>query len=191
VTKQKLDRGLVNEMVSFYNLTEETDLERKLLRETSPRVRERGYLEPFEFFEICEWKSTRTKTLVRRNTPDQVTEVSRIAFSCSEDLSPSVLCLLVGVRIPTASAILSIWDPRRFTVYDVRVCDALPTLDHALLTVDSISKAISSYRVYVELTRAVAKSLGISLRDLDKTLWTWDKLGSLGLTQPRSIVNKD
>jgi hypothetical protein len=178
MAKRTLDQGLVNEMVSFYNLKEETDLERKLLRETSPRLQERGHLEPFEFFEICEWKSTRTKTLVRRNAPERIKEVSRIAFSCSEDLRPSILCLLDGVRIPTASAILSIWDPERFTVYDIRVCDALPTLEHPLLTAATISDAVRSYQAYLVLARGLATSLGISLRDLDKTLWTWDKLSA-------------
>jgi hypothetical protein len=81
MANQKLDRRLVDEMVNFYNLNEETDLEKKLLCETSLCLRGRGYLEPSEFFEICAWKSTRTKNLVRRNTTGRITEVSRMAFS--------------------------------------------------------------------------------------------------------------
>lgn len=171
-----LNLSLVNEMTLFYELHEETTLEKRLFSEVSKVIYERGFMNPHEFFEICEWKSTRTKSLVRRNSSERIAEVSRIAFSCSDDLRASVLCLLDGVRIPTASAILSVWNPSKYTVFDVRVCDALPALRHRLLTEDSVRVSTQSYLEYLKLARALAIDLEISLRDLDKTLWTWDKL---------------
>jgi hypothetical protein len=182
--KQKLDLALVGEMTAFYNETEETALERSIFSELSNKVKSRGELEPEDFFKICEWKSTRTKTLVRTNPQEHIRDVTRLAFSSRESLRVPLLCILNGVRVPTASAILTVWQPNEYTVYDVRVCDAMLSLSHKLLTDQIVEDARKSYSKYRDVARKIAIELQVSLRDLDKTLWMWDKLKGLRVSQP-------
>jgi|LakMenEpi03Aug12_release.lakeMendotaPanAssembly.Ray.scaffolds.fasta_scaffold265680_1 hypothetical protein len=177
--KRKLDLALVGKMTELYNETEETSLERSIFSELSTKVRLSGELEPEDFFKICEWKSTRTKTLVRTNPHEHIRDVTRLAFSSRESLRVPLLCILNGVRVPTASAILTVWQPNEYTVYDVRVCDAMLSLSHKLLTEKVVEDARKSYSKYLDVARKIAIELQVSLRDLDKTLWTWDKVKGL------------
>jgi thermostable 8-oxoguanine DNA glycosylase len=175
VGKQRLDQDLIRQMTSTYNEAEESALERFIFTELSEKVRWNGQVDPEDFFKICEWKSTRTKTLVRTNPREHIQEVTRLAFSSRESLRVPLLCILNGVRIPTASAILTVWHPDEYTVYDVRVCDAMLSLSHHLLTDEVVEVARKSYSKYLEVARQIAIEFDVSLRDLDKTLWTWDK----------------
>ena len=177
--KQKIDLALVHKMTALYNETEETALERSIFSELSNKVRSSGELEPDDFFKICEWKSTRTKTLVRTNPHEHIRDVTRLAFSSRESLRVPLLCILNGVRVPTASAILTVWQPNEYTVYDVRVCDAMLSLSHKLLTDQVVEDARKSYSKYLDVARKIAIELQVSLRDLDKTLWMWDKVKGL------------
>ena len=181
--KQILDLALVAEMTAQYNATEESSLERFIFGELSQKVGRNGEVDSEDFFKICEWKSTRTKSLVRTNPREHIQEVTRLAFSSSDSLRVPLLCILNGVRVPTASAILTVWRPSEYTVYDVRVCDAMLSLSHRLLTVDVIEAARKSYSKYLVVARQIAIELNISLRDLDKTLWTWDKNRGLRVSQ--------
>lgn len=182
--KRELDLALVHEMTAHYNDTEETALERAIFSELSNKVRFSGELEPEDFFTICEWKSTRTKTLVRTNPHEHIRDITRLAFSSRESLRVPLLCILNGVRVPTASAILTVWQPNEYTVYDVRVCDAMLSLSHKLLTDQVVEDARKSYSKYLDVARKMATELRVSLRDLDKTLWTWDKVEGPRVSQP-------
>ena len=57
----------------------------------------------------------------------------------------------------------------------MRVCDAMLSLSHHLLTDEVVEVARKSYSKYLEVARQIAIEFDVSLRDLDKTLWTWDK----------------
>jgi len=182
--RQELNLALVHKMTAHYNDTEETALERAIFSELSNKVRISGELEPEDFFRICEWKSTRTKTLVRTNRHEHIRDITRLAFSSRESLRVPLLCILNGVRVPTASAILTVWQPNEYTVYDVRVCDAMLSLSHKLLTDQVVEDARKSYSKYLDVARKMANDLRVSLRDLDKTLWTWDKVNGPRVSQP-------
>ena len=182
--KQALDLALISRMTSIYNETEESNLERFLFGELSEKIKLNNELEPDDFFKICEWKSTRTKTLVRTNPREHIQEVTRLAFSSRESLRVPLLCILNGVRIPTASAILTVWRPKEYTIYDVRIRDAILSVSHHLLTDEAVEAARNSYSSYLDVARKIANELDVSLRDLDKALWTWDKNRGLQVSQP-------
>ena len=182
--KQALDLALINRMTSIYNETEESNLERFLFGELSEKMKLNNELEPDDFFRICEWKSTRTKTLVRTNPREHIQDVTRLAFSSRESLRVPLLCILNGVRIPTASAILTVWRPTEYTIYDVRIRDAILSVSHHLLTDEAVEAARNSYSTYLDVARKIANELDVSLRDLDKALWTWDKNRGLQVLQP-------
>lgn len=171
----QLTSNLVEQLALEYNNSEMGEIEQGLFSITSPEVAARGFLNYDEFLNICEWKTVRTKSLVRKNSQEIVNEISKIAFSCSETLRVKILTILQGVAIPTASAILTIWNSNLFTVYDYRVLSALEKLEHTVLTKTIITGCHLDYYNYLDVARFLASDLKVSLRDLDKCLWMFDK----------------
>ncbi len=178
MTTRPLDRIFVQNFSTIYDQTELSVTEQALFAEISPKVQDRGEYDFEEFLAVCDWKSTRTRSLVQSNTREKVSEVTRIAFNCSEDLRVQVLSVLRGVSTPTASALLTVWEPTSYTIIDVRVLSALHRLSHRLLSPESISLVEKSYSKYLGLMRAISDDLECDLRSLDKALWTFDKTQS-------------
>jgi hypothetical protein len=81
-----------------------------------------------------------------------------------------------------ASAILTVFNPKVYTVIDVRPIATLQVLDFGALGFErpewlnekNTTENSWVYGEYVELCRAIAKKLGVSLRDLDRALWGLD-----------------
>lgn len=67
-----------------------------------------------------------------------------------------------------ASALLTVWCPKRFTVTDFR---AIETLRAA----GELTGPDPRYGSYLDLCRTIAGRVEVSLRDLDRALWTWSK----------------
>ncbi len=170
-----LDRNFVHEFRTRYDQTELSVTEQTLFDVISPKLQDRGEYTLEEFLAVCDWKSTRTRSLVQSNSREKVSEVTRIAFNCSEELQVQVLSLLRGVSTPTASALLTVWKPTFYTIIDVRVLSALRRLFHRLLVPESMLHLERSYSKYLSLMRAISIDLGCDLRSLDKALWTFDK----------------
>lgn len=76
-----------------------------------------------------------------------------------------VLCGLVGVQLPVASAILTAIDPARFTISDFRAFEALSASDCYL--------DLQLYLDYLVFCRGLALRTNTTLRTLDKALWQW------------------
>lgn len=74
-----------------------------------------------------------------------------------------------GFLLPTASAILTMLYPDRFTVYDIRACNELDRF-HNLVGRPFNDRTWSGYQMFVEVVRATAPG-GLSLRDADRFLW--------------------
>src|SRR5215213_6088952 len=90
---------------------------------------ERGYLTLDELGRIVAWKTLRQKAQVLRNAPHTVEAVTRQAFRCPEAWHAAwTLSYLTAVNIRVASAILTVYDPSRYTVIDVRAWSALKRL---------------------------------------------------------------
>ena len=171
-----LDADFVVEWGGRYEREVLDPTELYLLEETGPAIQVRGYALKHEFVAICKWKTNRTKGLIARNIPDEVREVTRLAFSTNDDfLRVRVLQLLRGVGEPTASAVLTVWDPTQFTVVDFRVREAIQTLRLAPGRAESVEAALTDYVAYVCLCRRLAADCGSSLRQLDRALWLWHR----------------
>jgi len=165
----------VQSFSEIYDEREETHLERRLFGQVSAELQHRGFYEIGEFHDVCDWKTTRTRSLVRSNSREDVEEISRIAFSSSEHLKVPILSILRGVNMPTASALLTVWRPDLYTIIDVRVLSALRFLSHPEIDGANFDGIAKSYSAYVSLMRAISSSLGTDLRSLDKAMWTYDK----------------
>ncbi len=151
-----------------------TAQEGELLTQVGSAVRRRGwYLKP-ELIQVGEWKARgRIRRRLAENTDADVREITKTALAAPEDDQHRILGKLHGVADPMASALLMVWDPDRHTVLDFRAFAALERLQRRGLLKEEVPERDGSYPpypAYLQCCRAIAKRLGVSLRDLDRAL---------------------
>lgn len=148
----------------------ERQVEERLLGEVGPRTREQGHYALDDLAAVARWKTRRSQSRIAKNDEADVREVSRLAFLAPEHLQHRVLTLLHGVQVPTATALLAVWEPNVHTVMDVRSRGALTAFGE-------LGEAGVSYPDYLALCRELVQRTGSDLRSLDRALWRWDKDG--------------
>ena len=134
---------------------------------------------------ILDWKSSRARTRHRSRLAGIAgsfnAAVGEIAADLHAAASPEqrlgVLLTKWGFRLPTASAILSILYPDIFTIYDIRVCNALCAF-HRLGDMKWSPTVWVEYQRFIGAVRD-ATPQGLSLRDRDRWLWGQDKRETL------------
>lgn len=130
-------------------------------------VASRGFLNLDDLARISYWKSPRASGHISKNHEFDVREISRVSFSTkSERLRIGSLRLLTGVSWPTASAILHFVFPETYPILDVRAMHAVG---------GSTSYNFDRWEQYTRLCQRKAKEHEVTLRQLDRALWTFDK----------------
>lgn len=157
-----------------------------------PRFREKGGLDAYEFFFIVRWKANRAISKVARRLldvagPDLEKAVSQLTGELfrAKDARERFLILVQRwhLRLPIASAVLTVLYPGDFTVYDVRACNELKGF-HTLSGRQSIEGLWSGY---LEFKAAIecAAPVHLSLRDKDRFLWARSRHNDLVLNIER------
>lgn len=158
----RITASFVHEWSSKYSVSYDTEV----LEVVHPTVSAQGYYTDVQFHKVGRWKSRRSSGYLRRNSAQDIQDITQLALGAPERLRHRVLDLLHGVGVPMASALLTIHDPGRYTVLDVR---ALSTLrSHGELQASQ-----PGYWDYVQLCRKLADQAGCDLRTLDRALWCW------------------
>jgi len=127
-----------------------------------------------EFLEICTWKSPRSIRHCRRNSATTVKSVIRRVFTTrSEKKRLELLTSLHGVSVPTASAILTLTNPRRYGVLDIRVWQLLFKLGAVNHNSGGQGFRFHHWEVYLNILRHQAKRLGVSVRLVELSLFKY------------------
>lgn len=148
--------------------------EERLFSDLAATVRVRGYLTRGELITIGCWKSPRARSRLQRNDARHVRAITTRAFAPDAVERASLLTTLSGVGEPIASAILAVWDPERYTVFDWR---ATETLEAAGLFGSRSGRV--TLGLYLAVCRELADRLDLpeadvpKLRLLDRALWTY------------------
>jgi hypothetical protein len=154
--------------------------EEKLLTQVGNAVRQRGWYSKAELMRVGEWKARgRIRGRLAQNSGTDVKEMTRAALAAPEDRQARLLGKLHGVADPMASALLMVWDPEHHTVLDFRAFAALERLQRRGLLQEEVPERVGlypPYPAYVECCRAIARRLGVSLRELDRALWKWNEM---------------
>ena len=128
-------------------------------------VQARGYLTRQELHEIARWKSPRRAALTLENTRYFIKKITGKAFTATDDWTKLLtLTELRGIREPTASAILHLFDENQYPILDI----------HALWSVGLAWEKRTSYLLwpdYVEFCRDLANRNNVCMRHLDRALW--------------------
>jgi hypothetical protein len=135
-------------------------------------ARRRGFLSRDEFLAMCRWKSPRALHHYRRNAPARIHEASRRALAArSERTRIEHLLSLDGVSVPVASAILTLLDPRRYGVLDIRAWQMLYAVRGAEANPAGRGFTVAQWIHYLETLRRHARRLGASARAVEYTLF--------------------
>lgn len=135
-------------------------------------ARRRGFISRGEFLAMCRWKSPRALRHYRRNTAGRVREASRRALAArSERRRMEHLLALDGVSVPVASAILTLLDPRRYGVLDIRAWQMLYAMRGVVANPAGRSFSVGQWLRYLTTLRLHARRLGASARAVEYTLF--------------------
>jgi hypothetical protein len=135
-------------------------------------VRARGCFTRGEFVRMCRWKSPRAQHLWRSNPAARVRAVSRATLATrSERRRMELLTSLRGVGIPIASAILTLVDPRRYGVLDIRAWQLLLAARSVTANRRGQGFTIAQWEEYLSALRHHARRLGVTARAVEYTLF--------------------
>ena len=109
-----------------------------------------------------------------KNSPARIRRHSAIALaSRSERIRFDALTSLDGVGAPTASAILTLTDPRRYGVIDIRVWKLLFDLGSVRTKPGGVGFTFDDWRDYLEVLRLHARQLSVSVRAVEYSLFLY------------------
>lgn len=133
------------------------------------RARNAGKYSRNDFLTVCAWKTVRSRTQCRRNSPEEVSAITKFALSTNaERVRIEVLTCLYGVGWPTASALLHLSHPDPYPILDVR---ALWSLGFEKVP----SYSFELWWRYVQTCRRISEQQGVEMRTLDRALWQYSK----------------
>lgn len=168
------------------------DEEAYLFGVVGPKFREMGRLRAYDFFLIVRWKANRAISKVARRVlsvggPDLEKAVSQMTGEVFRARNARerffILAKKWQLRLPMASALLTVLYPEDFTVYDLRTCNEIKGF-HTLSGRKGAEELWSGYLAFkAAVERATPAHL--SLRDKDRFLWARSRHNDLVLAIKR------
>jgi len=133
------------------------------------------HLDKAHFVRLASWKTPRRSATYARNSSSLARETSRLACRVLHDrLRIHVLMALEGVDVTVAAAILHFFYPRRFPIFDSR--DRATLSKAGLWRRSQVNNgSLDAWSEYVPIMRRLARRYRVSLRDLDKALYEYDR----------------
>jgi hypothetical protein len=154
------------------HLSLEEDQDTALLSKKLRAAKRRGHLTVGELEAVCRWKSARAIRHIRANSRRRVQVATRAALATrSEERRLTALLQLAGVSIPMASALLTLVDPRRYGVIDIRVWQLL----HAMGAVSDKPRGVAfsprHWLQFLAILRRHSSRLRVGARDIERALF--------------------
>ena len=87
----------------------------------------------------------------------------------------NLLTRLQGVSLPMASAILTLVDPRRYGVLDIRVWQLLFAMDSVGTNPRGVGFSLSNWAQYLRKLRDHARAMGVSARTVERSLFEYHR----------------
>ncbi|ARV08250.1 hypothetical protein BTO05_00830 [Winogradskyella sp. PC-19] len=130
---------------------------------------------------ILKWKSPRPLRFYNENEEENIRNITALAFQQNDDrLKIHILTALKGVNYPSASAILMFKNPEYFPVLDIRVWKQLYKNNLVSVNPRGIGFTLDQWISYIKIIRSLAKQNSMSVREVEKKLFDYDKLTQEG-----------
>ncbi len=155
--------------------TDEDPATIELIRRLRP-ARSRGYLTAAELEAICRWKSARAIRFIRANSRRAIRIATADALAARDERRRlEALTRLKGVSVPMASALMTLLDPRRYGVIDIRVWQLLFALRAVTSHPDGAGFSLNDWLQFLTIIRRLAGELKVKARDIERTLFAVHK----------------
>jgi len=149
------------------------------IREWLAKQAEPKYFDKEHFVKLGKWKTPRQEPNYMSNNESLIKEATRLAYETThEGLKLHILRILEGVGVPVASTFLHFMHPDKFPIFDVHVRSSLKKAGKWNRSVDD--QSADAWSEYIDIMRNLSKNLNVTLRELDKALWSYDKWGKGG-----------
>lgn len=141
-------------------------------------IRRQKYLNLRQLWQVAFWKvgSSRNDDRIFKNDKKEVARITKRALSRerSDDKRIDDLCNLEGVSVPIASAILTVWNPRRYCIIDKYVWKTYCNLTGSK---KKTYNSKSSYHEFLGFCRAERNRIGKewTVRDIEKSLYMYSE----------------
>ena len=123
----------------------------------------------------------------RRHSAVTVRRVSRAVFATRDEARRmALLTALKGVSVPTASAILTLLEPRRYGVLDIRVWQLLHTMGAVRSRPDGRGFGVPHWLEFLTLIRAEARARGLTPRAVEWMLFGYHQTVQTGRLYERA-----
>ena len=143
-------------------------------------VKEQGFLTKEQGLKILKWKSPRPFKHYNKNSNVDFEKITRLAFlQNDEKLKIHILTALVGVKYPSASAILMFLD-QSYPVLDIRVWKQLYRLKYVKTNPNGLSFTLAEWETYLKVIRKLANTNNTTARQIEKKLFDYDKNNQIG-----------
>lgn len=149
-------------------------------------VKKRGWLTKNDLVKVCYWKSPRAIHYINSNSPKAIKETTALALSSrNEKVKISLLTTLNGVSVPMASSLLTLVNPQRYGVMDIRVWELL--YRHGIVTTNAKASGFKheEWLQLLDVLRYFSKKLNVSARDVERTLFLIHKKQQEGILYKR------
>lgn len=156
-------------------MTEEEPVTADLIKSLR-HVKRDKVLTKSELVSVCRWKSPRAIRHIEANHGRTVRRLTCKALSTrSEQKRLEYLMALRGVSVPMASAILTLIDPQRYGVIDIRVWQALFAINSVRKNPKGVNFTFKQWYHYLCKLRYHAKEIGVSVRTVERTLFYYHR----------------
>ncbi|HKZ05236.1 MAG TPA: hypothetical protein VJU81_07170 [Methylomirabilota bacterium] len=150
-------------------------------------ARRAGEFDRTQFIAMCRWKSPRAVRHYRRHSPAMIRRVSRAVLGTRDEARRmTLLTALAGVSVPTASAVLTLLEPRRYGVLDIRVWQLLHALGAVRSRPDGRGFRLAHWLEFLALLRAQARARSVSVRAVEWTLFGYHQTVQTGRLYERA-----
>jgi len=168
---KKLPFKSLNQLLSKCLVTQEEE-KTNLLIKSLKSVKARGYLTKKELEDICRWKSPRAIHHINSNTPAVIRKITTAAFATRSERSKiELLTSLRGVSLPMASAILTLINPKKYGVIDIRVWELLFSLGTVKTKPKGVNFGFNEWFRLLSILRYYSDKYETSVRKIEYSIF--------------------
>lgn len=139
----------------------------------------KAYLTKNELYQLAHLNSTRSSYHVKKNPASRVEKVTEAAYQLDDDFCRLALYTsLMGIGIPTASAILTALNPEKHCVIDTRVWATLYNLGY--FDKEKESFKAEDYLKIIKIVREMAANSKLSTAEIGYALFAYDVVNREG-----------
>ena len=144
------------------------------IRDWLNELEEPKYLNKKYFMRLGIWKTARAKDHYKENDEEDIIDTTRTAYTAGNALVKlKLLMTLSGVGVAVASTIIHFLQPSEFPIFDYHCRYVL--VEAGFWKRDKDDASARAWIDYVEIMRQLAGNLKVSLRELDKAMFAYDK----------------